>query len=219
MNQQLIFKSIKRIIMKAKILIWTILLSLMVSSCIPSLFPLYKKRDLKTNDLLLGQWKELQDEKYVWEISYPTKPESGALVIFEDNRWSNFDEAGRTYRMEGGLVDNREFALHLLELDGTDYLNLYPMDWEVEHDFLSWHLVEANIFARADIGKDTLVIRFFNPDFLEQLIRDNRLKISHVKLDDRILITAGTEELQKFVKKFGHEPDAYGDAQILVRAN
>jgi len=205
--------------MKAKIIIWTILLSLMVSSCIPSLFPLYKNRDLKTNDLLLGQWKELQDEKYVWEVSYPGQPESGEVVIFEDNRWSNFDEAGRTYRMEGGLVDKREFAMHLLELDGMDYLNLYPMDWEVEHGFLSWHMVEANIFARAEIGKDTLVIHFFNPDFLEQLIRDNRLKISHVKLDDRILITARTEELQKFVQKFGQDPDAYGDAQILVRAN
>ena len=49
--------------MKAKIIIWTFLLSLLVSSCIPSLFPLYKNRDLKTNDQLLGQWKEAQEEK------------------------------------------------------------------------------------------------------------------------------------------------------------
>ncbi len=206
--------------MKAKIIICTFLLGLLLPSCIPSLYPLYKNQDLKTNDLLKGLWKEVQDENYTWEISAP-KDDSRDFVIFKDTKWSDFDEAGRTYRLEGGhrREEPGKFALHLVELDGQDYLNFYPMDWELSHDFLNWHMVEANIFSRVEISTDTLFVHFFDPDYMEQLILENRIKISHVKLDERIFITARTEELQKFVKKFGNNPEAYIKTDTLVRAN
>jgi hypothetical protein len=187
-----------------------------VTSCIPSLFPLYKKSDLKTDDRLSGIWQAAGDD-YTWEVmSSAASKETG---LFGFNRWQQFDSL-RTYRLISTRIHDQlesQFAVHLLELNDQDYLNYYPVDWEVDHDFLNWHLVETNIFSKVDIRKDTLIVYFFDTAYLDKLIMGNRIKISHVRLDDRILLTAPTSELQQFVIKYGTDPGAFIKPDTLIR--
>lgn len=187
-----------------------------VTSCIPSLFPLYKIHDLKTDDRLSGIWQAAGDD-YTWEVM--STADSKETGFFGLNSWQQFDSL-RTYRLTSTRVYDKlecQFAVHLLELDGQDYLNYYPVDWEVDHDFLNWHLVETNIFSKVDIREDTLIIQFFDTAYLDKLIKENKIKISHVRLDDRILLTAPTSELQQFVLKYGREAGAYIEPDTLIR--
>jgi hypothetical protein len=110
-----------------------------------------------------------------------------------------------------------EFVVHMLELNAERYLNFKPVDVELHHGFLAWHMVAANIFTKIRIGQDSLSLGFFDPDYLEELIEQNRIKISHIRLDNGILITARIPELQKFVIKYGDEEDAILDSDIFTR--
>ncbi len=60
-------------------------------------------------------------------------------------------------------------------------------------------------------------LAFFDPSYLEELIDEDRIKISHIRHDNGILLTAGTRELQKFVIKYGDEEDAILEPDVFKR--
>ena len=105
----------------------------------------------------------------------------------------------------------------MLVLEGQHYLNYYPVNFELDHDFLAWHMVEANNFSKLWITQDSISLGFFDPAYLEELIDQNRIKISHMRHDNGILLTARTRELQKFVIKYGNEEAAILDKDVLRR--
>ena len=192
------------------------MLALLASSCIPSLFPLYTEEDLVTDDRIVGTWASGEMGTWVIErLDY--RPTSD----FFSSDWSDAEKKN-TYKLvvietDGGDTLETEFVVHMLVLDGQQYLNYYPVDYELDHDFLSWHMVEANNFSKVWITEDSISLGFFDPSYLEDLIDENRIKISHIRHDNGILITARTKELQKFVIKYGDEEDAILEPDVLKR--
>lgn len=206
--------------MKTKTFLSIIVLALLVSSCIlSSLFPLYTEKDLRTDDRIVGKWLIIEEDRQndYWIIEKVDTANLGGGFLGLSGIWSEY-KTGKTYRLVA-VQDSiqQEFALHLLELYGTEYLDFYPVNYEVSHDFLGWHMVPVHNFAKVEIHKDQLVLHFFDPDFFIKLIEQNKIRISHVDLDGRQLITAETDELQKFIKKYGHESQAYEEADTLPR--
>ncbi len=192
------------------------MLALLAGSCIPSLFPLYTEKDLVTDDRIIGTWEAGEMGTWVIERLY-YKP----LIDIFSSDWSDAKE-NNTYKLviietDGGDTLEAEFVVHMLVLGGQHYLNYYPGDFELDHDFLSWHMVEANNFSKVWITEDSISLAFFDPSYLEELIDENRIKISHIRHDDGILITARTKELQKFVIKYGKEEDAILEPDIMRR--
>ena len=96
-------------------------------------------------------------------------------------------------------------------------MNFYPGEWDLDHGFLRWHMVEVNNFARITLSQESMSIQYFNPDFLEELIENNRIRIDHLWMDYFLLITAPTEDLQKFVIKYSDEKDALVEADVFSR--
>ena len=194
----------------------TILLAALSNSCIPSLFPLYTEEDLVTDDRLVGTWDGGEHGIWTFErLDYT--PNSG----FFSPDWSEPGDK-KTYKLvvtefDGGDTLDAEFVVHMLELNGHRYLNFSPVDVELHHDFLAWHMVEANNFSRVCMGRDSLSLGFFNPDYLEELIDENKIKISHLRLDNGILITARTPELQKFVIKYSDDEAAILEPDVFSR--
>jgi hypothetical protein len=202
--------------MKTRIIILIGMLALLAGSCIPSLFPLYTEEDLVTDDRIVGTWEAGEMGTWVIERLY-YKP----LIDIFSSDWSDAKE-NNTYKLvvietDGGDTLEAEFVVHMLVLGGQHYLNYYPGDFELDHDFLSWHMVEANNFSKVWITEDSISLAFFDPSYLEELIDENRIKISHIRHDDGILITARTKELQKFVIKYGDEEDAILEPDVLKR--
>ena len=192
------------------------MLALMASSCIPSLFPLYTEKDLVTDDRIIGTWEAGEMGTWVIERLY-YKP----LIDIFSSDWSDAKETN-TYKLvvietDGEDTLEAEFVVHLMVLGGQHYLNYYPGDFELDHDFLSWHMVEANNFSKVWITEDSISLAFFDPSYLEELIDENRIKISHIRHDNGILLTAGTRELQKFVIKYGDEEDAILEPDVFKR--
>jgi len=202
--------------MKTRTFILIGMLALMAGSCIPSLFPLYTEKDLVTDDRIVGTWGAGEMGTWVIEQFDYTPPSD----IFSSD-WSETKE-NNTYRLtvietDGGDTLETEFVLHMLVLGKQHYLNYYPADYELDHDFLAWHMIEANNFSKVWITEDSISIGFFDPSYLEELIEKNRIKISHIRHDNGILITARTKELQKFVIKYGDDQDAILGPDVFKR--
>ena len=202
--------------MKTRTVILIAMLALLAGSCIPSLFPLYTEEDLVTDDRIVGTWDT--GEGSIWVIE---RLDYTPTTDFFSSDWSDAKE-NNTYKLsitetDGGDTLEADFVVHMLVLDGQHYLNFYPADFELDHDFLSWHMVEANNFSKVWITEDSISLAFFDPSYLEELIDENRIKISHIRHDNGILLTAGTRELQKFVIKYGEEEDAIQEPDVFKR--
>jgi hypothetical protein len=201
--------------MKARIIIIIGILALIAGSCIPSLFPLYTKDDIVFDDRIIGTWDP--GGRSQWTIE---KLEYHPNAAFMSPKWTEVDEESDMenvhYRMlvedwDTGDTVEASFILTLLILDGQMYANFKPQEYELHHGFLAWHMVEANIFAKIAFRDDQFLLTYFDPDFLEEMIDKNRIRISHIWLDDFLLITAPTKDLQKFVIKYANEEDALLD--------
>ncbi|WP_395078365.1 hypothetical protein [Gracilimonas sp.] len=111
------------------------------------------------------------------------------------------------------------------EIDGTYYLNLklFEVDLEVNSTFANSHRLNVNTFSKVQLQNDRLVIEPFASSWIRDLISNNQVRIKHERMysefDDssEILITASSDELHKFVSKYGNEENAYEDPIILEK--
>jgi hypothetical protein len=181
-----------------------------VASCIPSLYPLYRLSDLVIDDRLEGLYETGENES--WKIRR-LDPDSEDL----QGGWERY-HSGYTYRLSVREEDNvEEFALHMLTLGDDVYLDFFPVDYHIRHAFLDMHLVPTHIFAKAEVTDDALILHFFDMEWLEDLIKSKKIKISHVETRDRYVLTAKTEELQKFITKFANDSTTFFEVDTLPR--
>jgi hypothetical protein len=206
--------------MKTRTLISIILMGLIVSSCVlSSLFPLYNEKDLMINDIIIGKWKigDENDSMQYWFIEKVDTTDNNGGFLGQSGTWSEY-KTGKTYRLVAQQDSiEQDFALHLLELNGVQYIDLYPVNFEVSPDFLAWHMVPTHIFGKIEIYQNQLIIRFFDQNFFVKLIEQNKIRISHVDMNGRQLITAQTDEIQKFAKKYVDQSQAFQKPDTLPR--
>jgi hypothetical protein len=196
--------------MKIRTVLLILGLTGIIVSCIPSLYPLYRDRDLIIDDRLEGLYETGENEYWKIRRLYPD---------FEKltGDWGHY-KTGYTYKLsvrEEGKLE--EFALHMLALGDDVYLDFFPVDYNIRHGFLDMHLVPTHIFAKAEITGQALILHFFDMEWLEDLIDSKKIKISHVETQDRYLLTAKTEELQKFITKFANDSTTFLEADTLLR--
>jgi hypothetical protein len=105
----------------------------------------------------------------------------------------------------------QRFNAHMFTLGGKKYLDFKPLRDDRYDDFLDVHFISAHSIALVERkGNGELVIGWFNNDWLENLFRENRVKVSHEVVKGatategaEYVLTASTEELQKFILKYG----------------
>lgn len=95
------------------------------------------------------------------------------------------------------------FSVHLVDVRGTKFLDLLPTGADVElNELLVWHVVPMHSFVRVEELGPHLKLVFMDADWLTQRLEKHPCAIKHHKLeDDRILLTAGTRALRRFLFK------------------
>jgi hypothetical protein len=100
-------------------------------------------------------------------------------------------------------------------------LDFYLEDFldDDELDLSSFHIVPVHTFAKIDITENRLQINWYDQDWLEKSIKENKIRIRHEYNGDYILLTASPKELQKFVTKYVNSEEAFKDGieSILTR--
>lgn len=199
------------------------LVVLFISSCVPSIHPLYHVEDLILDDRLLGTWGDNENKGEEWDSRETWKFEKlpGKKGFLGSTSSEQHPGYLLTITQKGKPA---LFEARLLKLDDQLFLDLFP--WlestfgdfkEIENDWLEMHLLPVHTFARVRFENESLVVEPFDPGFITKLLEEKKIRITHEETRDSFILTAGTDELQKFVTKFGREEDAYIEPGVFSK--
>ena len=197
--------------MKARNLIIGLLLILFFSGCVVySFYPLYTQKDLFPNELLTGNW--IDNDSTSWNFEH-------TRIGNKENK--KIDSTSYILMMKDKDNKESEFSVHIIKLGGHYFLDFYLEEFldDENLDLASFHIVPVHTFAKIVVEKNRLQINWYNQDWLEKLIKENRIRIRHEYNGDYILLTASPKELQKFVAKYVNSEEAFKDGieSILTR--
>lgn len=202
---------------------------ILFSGCyLKSVHPLIPVSQAILVDGIEGRW-ETEDQR--WTIfndmnSVPNVSISGLKVegevSFSAGEGDSIDSDENTYfilfeDLQDTSSDTVFFIGSIGELNNQKYMDLSLFDLARSQTLESNHLLPVHTFSRINISSDELSLEFFKDSWIKSLIESNRVRIKHEKLGGDILITASSEELQKFVEKYGDDEKAYEDAMILKK--
>lgn len=191
--------------MRPKFLFLIALMAALFQGCIvKSLHPFYKPENIVFRKSLLSDWTDQDGSK--WSI----------------RRHQELPNAYEMHWLKNGDKDV-VFLAYLFDLEGELYFDFTPIT-DNSHDNLAifdLHLMPTHSVAKlVKINSDEVQIKWFNEDWLKQLFEQNRIRIAHEEILDETptgendkwyVLTAPTEELQKFVIKYGHDATAFSN--------
>lgn len=167
------------------------IVAIIAAGCITSVHSLFTDNELIFRPELLGTWQDDNETMIFKGI------DSTHYSVLDINKTDTVQLIGRL-----GKLGDHYF------LDMT----IDPDDKKV-HDLLGAYIFPVHIFFKVSFENDQLNMNAFafSSDWLEKLIKERRIRIKHEFENDQVLLTASTEELQKFVIKYADEPKAFED--------
>ena len=187
------------------------MLAVLLGGCVPvmSLCPLYTKEDVTFENKLLGTWvDDPNSPKTTWQFKYTDEPENWYKLIFSD-------EEGK----------KGSFVARLVKLQNRLFLDVYPSElpWEpddpnkMDWPYNSLFLIPAHTFLKIDSIEPQLKMRLTLEGKMKELLKENPNAVKHTSVEDRIVLTASTKELQAFVLKYADDERVFTDEIFLVR--
>jgi hypothetical protein len=165
---------------------------------VQSIHPLYSDRTTLFDPSLIGTWVAEDDDEFVFTLEDTTRG-TYSLVC---------DESGATARFQAVLT----------EIDNVRFLDIFPEDPGNDNGFYRDHLMRVHSILRLQRSVDTLSVADFDAEWLSTMVAQKKVGIGQVALDGAVLLTASTEDLQAFVRKYAHTPEAYSEPIRFRRA-
>ncbi len=166
--------------------------------CIRSLHPIYTDKDLVFEPSLIGEWGEDNSEE-TWAFSKVSTNEYE--LVYTD-----------------GMGKQGTFSAHLVKIKEKFFLDFFPAAAELkENDFYQFHLLRVHTFAYVRQIEPTLQMTFPDADWLKKFLEDNPDSIQHEKIEDEVILTAATTELQNFWLKHTETKGAFWNLSNFQR--
>jgi hypothetical protein len=196
--------------MRKTLVIVIALFAVCLQGCIvKSVHPFYKEDDVVYRKEFVGSW--LDEDKNRWEIHQNVfKPDSYELHCSKNGR-------------QAALLG------HLFTINGNLYLDVMPVEDNSEELLVfDLHMVPTHSIAKVELRNNNEIdIRWFNEEWLREMFVQNKIRISHEMImdaspktnnDGMYLLTATTDELQKFIAKYGGSEEAFkkGDSEVKL---
>jgi len=175
------------------------LLAVLLGGCVLSLHPLYTEKDLIFEEKLLGTWAN-NDSKETWQFKRANGNKSYKMIYT--------DEKGKKGPFDAGLG----------KLNNMMFLNIFPQEPKLnENAFYKFHLLRVHSFIKIEQIEPTLKMRIMNPDKAKEMLENDPNLIKHEIVQDHLVLTASTEELQKFMKVHANDKGLFGEPSELKR--
>lgn len=214
--------------MKTKMLLILIGLLLLNSCIVKSLFPFYTKEVIYSEPRLVGTWQDDKvtrleifpfKEKYLEEQKDGT-PEEVAKAINKRIRelvgdYADFGPFGLYEKAYLVFMneDGKEAVFLAVPFRVKDQLfldfALLDVDMGPVNSLASFHMARMHTLIKVefDAGNTQVNLRWFAEEKLNKLIEENRIRINYTDIASAIeepgyLLTATSEELQKFIAKY-----------------
>ena len=189
--------------MKRTILISAGLALTLVTGCVvTSVYPFYLEKDVVFEPALLGSWQKAGQPDEHW--TFARDQANGYLVTLASKDTTN-------------VVQGHAFKLH-----GEKFLDLSTAQWKED---IQPEPVPSHLLVRLGQIAPSLKMANLNYDWLRELVARNPKAIRHIVIktgdkqeDRRVVLTADTAELQRFVIKHLKTKGAWDDSLELQMA-
>lgn len=198
--------------MKLKLILPTALAALAFAGClVPSVNPLYTEKDLIFDPALVGTWGEAGNE------------DRHIFARDGDNAytWTSRDKESTNV-----------FRAHLLKLGEHRFLDAVLTRTSDEWKGVGRTAVvvrPAHLFFKVEMEKPTLRVRAFSTEWLDKALEADPKAVAHERIHEpdvdeekgRVMLTASTADLQKFILKHVEESKAFieGAAWRRIESN
>ena len=192
--------------MKLKTVILICCLVVLNSCIVKSLQPFYTTESIAYQKDFVGKW--IDNKKHTWEVI------SFKKAFLEENKTSKISEEDKAifekYK-EGYFValtkkdEESVFLTMPFIVDGQLFMDFIPFNYEdLTDDLVSQHLLNTHSVAKIDKEENNLKITWLDEDRLKDLFKKDLLKLKHetVGFDESFVLTASSEELHRFLKKY-----------------
>ncbi|MBC8469442.1 MAG: hypothetical protein H8D56_08210 [Planctomycetes bacterium] len=187
------------------------LLAALLGGCVPvmSLHPLYTEKDVVFEERLLGRWVDDPNRpETAWEFHRIEEPNNAYSLVFSD-------EEGK----------KGSFVAHLVRLQNKLFLDVYPSEppWEIEDPnklelpYNSFFLIPAHTFIKIDFNGPQLKMWLTKDEEMEKLLKEEPNAVKHTFIEDKLILTAPTKELQSFVIKYADDKRVFKGEIVLDR--
>jgi hypothetical protein len=188
--------------MKKRNLIAFAIAAILAGACIPSVNPFYTDKEVVFDPRLIGEWqeKDTTNNPEIWRFEQSTNNMYKLTV----------GEQGKT----------GEFAAHLFKLDREQFLDLIPTDCTYatnQADLVAFSMFPGHLLAHVPQIEPELSVAFFDFDWLEKYLKEKPRALAHHREGDRIVLTAETRDLQKFVLKHLGTNELFKESGQMVR--
>lgn len=181
----------------------------MITSCVvKSLNPFYTKKSVSFDERFLGNWDD--GKKGKWKIiafkdeitkdNPVNKMKKDDLKLYEIYKESFY--ILREFRDKETVYLATPFIVK-----GETFLDFIPLDFQEEIDnLLNRHTIYTHSLVKYNVKENgNIEIKWLDEDKIESLFKQKKIKIKHEKvgaLKDKYLLTASSENLEKFVEKY-----------------
>jgi hypothetical protein len=168
-----------------------------------------------------SRWTFFRDSKMVKDISLSGLSVSGD-VKFSFDKGDILSKDDNSYfvifeDLNKSVPDSVLLEARIGKINETYYMDITVSDLFRDVTFENYHLFPVHTFSKVKLDEDDLQIELFKSDWISDLIQENRVRIKHETIGENVLITASSEELNKFVKKYGQDEKAYEEPINLKR--
>lgn len=196
--------------MKTKSLILLCCLAFFSSCIVKSIQPFYTADSTEYQENLLGEW--IDNKKTNWTVVSLKQ-----TFIDENKDWtkvSEQDKAAYEKYKDGYLItytqknDESTFIFMAMPFKVGEqlFMDFIPFNYEDNgNDLVSQHLLKTHSVAKIDILEgNKLYITWLDEGRLNDLFEKNQLKLKYetVGIDESFVLTATSEELYAFLKKY-----------------
>ncbi|TAL70747.1 MAG: hypothetical protein EPN82_01240 [Bacteroidetes bacterium] len=194
----------------------------LLSSCLVTLNPLFENKDYVQLDSILGKWGTLDSNKdgRYWEFVQNKSDREQKCISYNLI----------TYDVDGGETsDTAKFDIGIGKIGKSFFMDIYPMRShsssdkngidKINNSFYKMHILKAYTIHKLSISKDTIYLLGINNGWYKDNVTTGKIKLEHVSTDngDNEIITASTNDLKKFVKKFAGHKEVFTDTLKLVK--
>jgi hypothetical protein len=175
----------------------TMILSLIISSCtVFSVHPLYTPETLVQDSRLAGLWREAG----------------------EGDAYVSITDAGQSYLVTyTEKEDTLLFEGNYLRLGEDFYMDLFPPNKDESRELMMNNYFPVHSFQKIILSGTKLSVLMFDGEKMIDLFKQNRIRLNHELVEDYVLITAGTEDLVKFIRKYSSNSESFTDPMIFEK--
>ncbi len=174
------------------------------SPFITSLQPFYTQLDLEADSRLNGMWSNKEGDV---TFSFEERMEEGKakeykLVVME---------------RDGEQEMSGEFEARVVRLGAFDFMDIYPQSSKEGNEFYRAHFTRAHTIARVEISQNSIQMAFLSARWLKAKMDEKSVDIGYVKVEDTLMLTGTTEEVQEVVFSHANDDGAFADSVLLEK--